>query len=199
MENSRLNSTDSRNYQKWVRQNRIPISDDYDMEGYYRDIVKPGRDYTHIDELDKRRHFPDTYKKPNHPSFSDESMYAVGPNKALAGHWTGENFTGPGRVGLPEIRSQQNLMPQFNYPSLATPNATASVGPGNAPQGAMGLHAGPPGQINMDDLMQYLSMRQASMQPQPMSQPMGLPPKISLTNMIATLLGALPQHGMLGE
>lgn len=43
-------------------------SSDYDMRGYY------------LDNQDKianseGQHYPDTYKKPWHPTFSDESMY----------------------------------------------------------------------------------------------------------------------------
>jgi hypothetical protein len=37
-------------------------------------------------------HWPDTFKKPNHPTFSDQSMYATGENKAKAGRWEGEKF-----------------------------------------------------------------------------------------------------------
>jgi hypothetical protein len=32
-------------------------------------------------------HFPDTYKMPNHQTFSDQSIYANGGNKNLAGSW----------------------------------------------------------------------------------------------------------------
>ena len=48
-------------------------SDDYDMEAAKADGVKP----------DARGHWPDTYKKPNHITFSDESKF----NDGGAGHW----------------------------------------------------------------------------------------------------------------
>lgn len=32
-------------------------------------------------------HFPDTYKMPNHPTFSDQSMYFNPSNQYMAGHW----------------------------------------------------------------------------------------------------------------
>lgn len=43
-------------------------STDYDMKGYFQD--HPDAD-PHTDGT----HYPDTYKKPNHPTFSDESQY----------------------------------------------------------------------------------------------------------------------------
>ena len=35
-------------------------------------------------------HFPDTWKQPHHPTFSDESVYAKGIDNV--GHWEGETF-----------------------------------------------------------------------------------------------------------
>ena len=43
-------------------------STDYDMQGYYK--ANPNVD-PHTDGT----HYPDTFKKPNHPTFSDESIY----------------------------------------------------------------------------------------------------------------------------
>ncbi len=40
-------------------------------------------------------HWPDTFKKPNHPTFSVESQYAKGPDAAKAGRWQGETFIPP--------------------------------------------------------------------------------------------------------
>jgi hypothetical protein len=37
-------------------------------------------------------HWPDTYKKPNHPTFSVESQYATGADRAKAGHWDGDTY-----------------------------------------------------------------------------------------------------------
>lgn len=54
-------------------------SNDYDMQGYYKDNpdVGPNTDGAH---------YPDTYKKPNHPTFSDESKYH-GMNGNEGGTW----------------------------------------------------------------------------------------------------------------
>lgn len=45
-------------------------------------------------------HLPDTYKKPNHETFSDESQYApMAPDRA--GHWQGDRFTPPAPAPQP--------------------------------------------------------------------------------------------------
>lgn len=51
---------------------------DYDLRGAFAGGEKPGAD----------GHWVDTYKKPNHPTFSDQSKYTDGH----AGHWEGDNF-----------------------------------------------------------------------------------------------------------
>lgn len=55
----------------------------YDYRGYWlnnrdADVSSPGF------------HFPDTWKQPHHPTFSDESIYAKGHEGV--GHWEGERF-----------------------------------------------------------------------------------------------------------
>lgn len=40
-------------------------AEDYDLQGAFLDALQG----------DERGHFPDTFKKPNHPTFSDESKY----------------------------------------------------------------------------------------------------------------------------
>lgn len=56
---------------------------DYDlpgafMAGYTRDKVTG--------------HMPDTFKKPNHPTFSNQSKYATGKWAKYAGTWQGEKY-----------------------------------------------------------------------------------------------------------
>jgi len=53
---------------------------DYDMRGAY----KAGA------TAEGNGHFPDTYKKPNHPTFSDESIYH-GKDGYYGGKWSTEN------------------------------------------------------------------------------------------------------------
>src|SRR6185369_11380072 len=65
----------------WVKQNKVPYNpnakiQDYDMQGYWKDIASQGDDKTARNPNDNQRHFPDTYKTPYHKSFSNESKYA---------------------------------------------------------------------------------------------------------------------------
>ena len=62
----------------------------YDYRGYWLANKNKNIDFTVKDF-----HFPDTYKQPTHPTFSNESQYArrkYGINPKEVGHWEGENF-----------------------------------------------------------------------------------------------------------
>lgn len=66
--------------------------DDYDFRGFWKDIVKNSDDE---EEYSAETHFPDTYKKPNHETFSVESKYAKGNLKKYAGTWEGDEYIPP--------------------------------------------------------------------------------------------------------
>lgn len=57
--------------------------EDYDLQGAFMEGLAP-------DPM--TGHWPDKYKKPNHPTFSVESKYAVGADANLAGTWDGETY-----------------------------------------------------------------------------------------------------------
>jgi hypothetical protein len=74
-------------FQAWKAQNAPKDSGaDYDLRGAFQAGVTP--DPT-------TNHWPDTFKKPNHPTFSDQSQYATGANAARAGRWEGETYIPP--------------------------------------------------------------------------------------------------------
>lgn len=96
-------------FQQWYNTNTlegksgIPFSDklDYDYYSYFRNgnIYKGG-------------HFPDTFKRPNHATFSDESIYSVPENKG--GHWMGEKFIPAMQAGgKPPIYTQNPNDPRI--------------------------------------------------------------------------------------
>ena len=60
---------------------------DYDLRGAFKAGEKPGAD----------GHWTDKFKKPNHPTFSDQSQYAQGEFKSLAGTWKGDKFIPAGQ------------------------------------------------------------------------------------------------------
>ncbi len=63
-------------YQNWVKSNHLTPTDDYDLRGAYDAGTQP----------DQRGHLPDTFKLPNHITFSDESQFN-GKDGNEGGHW----------------------------------------------------------------------------------------------------------------
>jgi hypothetical protein len=73
-------------FQAWKQQHAPDDSGyDYDLRGAFAAGESP-----------VNGHFDDRWKKPNHPTFSDFSIYATGDNAAKAGHWEGDTFVPPG-------------------------------------------------------------------------------------------------------
>jgi len=103
---TQLSPEGEQKFQQWLEtQSRVRNRDvskdlqDYDLRGYwtnggYRDTGTG--------------HMPDTYKKPNHPTFSDQSIYHDGDNY-IGGHWGEDNSFTPGPTnlmmhGVPKLR-----------------------------------------------------------------------------------------------
>lgn len=84
--NTILSSDDEHKFQGWKAKNAPNDSGaDYDLRGAYKAGMSKDA---------KTQHWKDTYKKPNHPTFSDESKYAKeAPEKA--GHWNGDTYIPP--------------------------------------------------------------------------------------------------------
>jgi hypothetical protein len=80
--NTELSEEDEKTFQRWATSNRRDKdSYDYDMRGWWsenKDKKLPGGG----------EHFTDKYKKPNHPTFSDESQYH-GKDGNEGGKWGG--------------------------------------------------------------------------------------------------------------
>jgi hypothetical protein len=83
---TKLSQQDELKFKEW--KNKYAPKDsgaDYDLRGAYKSGLKPDT---------KSGHWPDTYKKPNHPTFSDQSIYSKDePEKA--GSWEGEKYISP--------------------------------------------------------------------------------------------------------
>lgn len=84
--NTGLNKNEFNEFWKWAK-DRYGSQDNvlyemgaYDLQGAWRDI-KEGK----IDFDPETGHLPDTYKKPNHPTFSNESRYSS--NETPGGEW----------------------------------------------------------------------------------------------------------------
>lgn len=81
-------------FQEWKAQNAPKDSgEDYDLRGAFAAGVGPDP---------ATGHWPDTWKKPNHPTFSDQSMYAKDA-PGLAGTWDGDTYVPPKRTALGQL------------------------------------------------------------------------------------------------
>ena len=87
---TKLTPSQESDFQKWKSIYAPKDSGkDYDLRGAFKSGLTPDP---------KTGHWPDTFKKPNHPTFSNESIYAKdAPEKA--GRWKGNTFIPPQRLG----------------------------------------------------------------------------------------------------
>lgn len=102
MFDTKLDPGDELRYQSWVDENNLqsrgidPMTytgGDYDMRGYWQALQeKDPRAVQSLNPNDKMMHFPDVWKKPSHETFSDQSIYAMGPYKKYAGKWNGDIY-----------------------------------------------------------------------------------------------------------
>ena len=91
--NTELSEEEERQFRLWLLNSRrkygIDLTPDlevYDLRGYWKS-KDPGMDAF----AQRKGHAPDTYKKPSHPTFSNESIYSS--DKLPGGSWDGEKFT----------------------------------------------------------------------------------------------------------
>lgn len=80
--NTKLSPKQEAKFLKWAEENnRLHDSADYDMRGAW--LANAGKS--------GNGHYPDTFKKPNHPTFSDQSRYHNVPNpnggRFIGGSW----------------------------------------------------------------------------------------------------------------
>lgn len=87
-----LSNDEETKFKEW-KQKYAPkdTGEDYDLRGAFKAGLTPDP---------KTGHWPDTFKKPNHPTFSNESIYAKG---LKAGHWEGEKFIPPMAGDIQEL------------------------------------------------------------------------------------------------
>jgi hypothetical protein len=87
---------DWKDYQSRLQKRDVGADEqDYDLEGYYNTLK-------HSEEPG---HLPDTFKKPNHPTFSEQSKYNV-PVIQQGGSWEGDSFT-PSELNKKNMSSAQ--------------------------------------------------------------------------------------------
>lgn len=104
-------------FQQWLAsRGRTGDLYDYDLRGFYKNTPPDQRDIRDANgNIREDIHFPDTYKKPNHPTFSNESQYHNG-KELEGGSWMrsadGKWEFRPGRTNM-EHYSPQDLQSYF--------------------------------------------------------------------------------------
>jgi hypothetical protein len=95
-------------FQDWAKRNKVRLesgwNEDYDMRGLWK--ANPGA------APDERGQWPDTYKLPNHPTFSSQSIYAL---PELPAPKLPEGLSGPPASvtgSVPQTGERRNLTPQ---------------------------------------------------------------------------------------
>ena len=79
--NTKLSKTDEIKFQEWAKaNNKLNDVYDYDIRGAWK-ALQSGKM-----SPDERGHLGDFYKKPNHPTFSDQSIYH-GVDGNVGGSW----------------------------------------------------------------------------------------------------------------
>ncbi len=85
--NTRLSPKLEASYNQWLK--TLPENQrstrDYDLRGYFLAGLN-GEDGIQLYDRENGQHFIDKFKKPNHPTFSDESIYH-GRDGFIGGHW----------------------------------------------------------------------------------------------------------------
>jgi len=87
-------------YKSWVEKNSVPVSNDYDMRGFFEGLLRgDSHAMQGINPNDKQMHFSDFWKLPNHPSFSTESRYYDPKTMPQTPSWQG------GEIDTPQARA----------------------------------------------------------------------------------------------
>ena len=91
--------------------------ENYDLKSYYDSFKYNPGEAGKYDPKTTEAHLPDTYKKPNHPTFSKDSVYSI-PGIQEGGQWNEDSATKqwsfkPSDVNL-RNRSAENLQNYFD-------------------------------------------------------------------------------------
>jgi len=92
--NTKLTPSQEKQFTNWAKtrsKGKDPLADleDYDLKGYW--LNEEQSEGEHDESKENEGHLPDTYKKPNHPTFSNESIYHS--KNTPGGEWKNKSFT----------------------------------------------------------------------------------------------------------
>ena len=119
--NTQLTPREESQYQSWAKANkRDRDTYDYDMRGAWKEMQAGGAGQA------ANGHFTDKYKKPNHPTFSDQSMYN-GTDGYQGGKWSqapdGRDVFVPSQSNLKNMSADQLKQ----YFAKVEPNAQLQI------------------------------------------------------------------------
>lgn len=86
--NTKLSPDEEKRFLDWYKNDpHRPDPGDYDVQGWWKEFGdKGGGTEKHATSTGEDVHYPDTFKKPNSPTFSDESIYH-GKDGNVGGKW----------------------------------------------------------------------------------------------------------------
>ena len=146
LQTTKLTPNQQAKFNKWKGQlpKNLQNEGNYDLKGLWKanPTIQPSAN----------QHFPDTYKLPNHPTFSDESIYFNQNTQPYAGHW---NETDSSYNYIPYDTSRQPIIepkqyggvantPQEQYTGLNNPNYNEMTFPNTGMNTFRGLDNGQP-------------------------------------------------------
>jgi hypothetical protein len=137
-------------FEQWLKQYGIRETPDYDYRGAYEAGLQPDP---------ATGHFNDTFKRPNHITYSTESRYSQGENAPPAGRWEGSDETGWTFYASPTnianaggVKGLQQYFRKYEKDAkLVLPDARASGGPVMRPFAVTPARYGGGGLIGEDD------------------------------------------------
>lgn len=143
---TRLTSAQQAQFNKWKGNlpKKLQSETDYDLKGLW--IANPSA------KPSSNLHFPDTYKLPNHPTFSNESMYYNQNTQPYAGQWnetdSSFNYVPYDTTRQTVVEHKQNggvaVTPQEQYDGLNNPAHDQMFFPNTGMNTFRGLDNGQP-------------------------------------------------------
>ena len=123
--NTPLSKDEEKKFKQWaIKNNKLNDLYDYDLKGAWK-ALQEGKI-----SPDERGHLSDMFKKPNHPTFSDQSIYH-GIDNYFGGSWINDNKGGYIYKASPtSLRKPEELQQYFKkyepnvllmFPSMAPP------------------------------------------------------------------------------
>lgn len=138
---TKLSKADEAKFAEWKRRHAPNDSGvDYDLRGAFRAGATPA----------VNGHWPDTFKKPNHPTFSEESIYSQRDPSLPAGRWDGETFLPPALYADGGVAGEEDIskLPRITVTPRTQRYASEELG---SPEPGFSIHGKTPAFVPPED------------------------------------------------